>query len=179
MFSLDLSTMKELHQLHITSDMPLDCTLAAENWARIQNTPLIKDPNDQRTNPTWQGFMCGSPLTLKTGLSKTTKLEIGLIIGIGLPAILILGYYIYRSFAWSRAGEVKPPAYEHELDDRYGHGEALPSYAPRETETAETLSEVSFLSDSDGSRRSLDEEPVSPHEGSIHEQAGNVHQERG
>lgn len=174
-FSLDLSTMKELHQLHITSDVSIDCISAAENWARIRNTPLIKNPNDQRKNPAWQGYMCESSSASQTGLSESTKLKIGLSMGLAVPVLLILVYFLYRKLAWRRAREVKPPAYEHELDDRYGHGEDLPSYVPREAETAGTLSEVSSLSDGDGARRSLDGGTVSPREGSIH--IGNVHEE--
>lgn len=171
--------MKELQQLKIASDMPLDCTLAAETWARIQNIPLIRDPDEQHKSQAWQGFTCGSPLTLhKAGLSKATRLKIGLTIGIALPAFLILVYYLYKSFAWKAARDIKPPAYGHELDDRYGHGEDLPSYAPREAETAASLSEVSSLSDSDRERRSLDEEPVNPHEGSVHNELGDVRVDR-
>lgn len=177
MISLDLSTMKEVHQLHIASDVSLDCTSAAESWARIRNTPLITGPQDQHNNPAWQGFMCSSSSTSQTGLSNSTKLKIGLAMGLAVPVLLVLVYFIHRRFERRRAREIKPPAYEHELDDRYGHGEALPSYVPREIERAGTLSEVSSLSDADGIRRSLDEGQVSPHEGSIHE-VGTAREQR-
>ncbi|KUJ06365.1 uncharacterized protein LY89DRAFT_692498 [Mollisia scopiformis] len=145
---LGLGTIQELQQLSISSDEPLDCGIVSDDWARIQKTPLITNPDQQHGKSAWKGFRCDS--TRKLPISKATKLKLGLGIGLGLPAFAALLFFVYKEITWHRARAVKPPPYEHELDDRHERGEPLPTYAPRRmSETAVTVSEVSSLSDFD------------------------------
>ncbi|KAE8447178.1 hypothetical protein EG329_011009 [Mollisiaceae sp. DMI_Dod_QoI] len=150
-----LSTIEQLLQIRIFSSVPVNCTPAAETWARVNNIPLITDPHQQDSNVLWKGFHCEYfQQSGDSSLSKAAKLGIGL--GIGLPALLVFGYLFYRASRRNASRWAKPPPpYDHdyELDDRHGHGvgnvEPLPTYAPRATETAVTISEVSSLSDID------------------------------
>lgn len=170
--SLNLSTIQQVTQMTINSDLKLDCNPAAEAWARAKNIPVITDPKQQHSDA-WSKFSCEYYHPNKPGLSKGAKIGIGL--GVGLPVLTILLYFSSREVRKNvarREATLKPPPppYNHELDDRHAlgvpghqHAEALPTYRPRtsETERAVSMSDVSSLSD-DGERSTRDHAPPSP-----------------